>query len=46
MFTIQAFLMVLALVMFLLATIKVPEHPRCSYGWLGAFCALLSFMLK
>jgi len=47
MVTLHLFVFVLALVFLLIAALKVPEPPRCpSWGWLGAFLALLSLILK
>ncbi len=44
--TLQLFIVVLALVSLLLATAKVPELPRVSWGWLGLFLWLLSSLMK
>lgn len=45
MVTLPLFLQVLGLVLLLLAGLKVPEHPRFSFGWLGMFFWLLSIVL-
>jgi hypothetical protein len=44
--TLNLFLLVLALVLLLLAGLGVPDQPRLRLGWLGAFFALLSMVLK
>ena len=44
--TINLFLMVLALVLLMLAGLKVPEHPRFSFGWLGLFFWLLAAVVR
>ncbi len=44
--TINLFLMVLSLVLLLLAALKVPEHPRVSFGWLGLFLWMLVQVLR
>ena len=40
------FLQVLALVLILLAALKVPEPPRISYGWMGVFLFLALQLIK
>lgn len=42
--TLKFFLLVLALVLFLLAGLGVPEHPRFRYIGFGLFCWLLATM--
>jgi hypothetical protein len=41
--TVNLFLEVLALVLLCLAAVKIPEHPRLSFGWCGL--ALLTLVL-
>jgi len=45
MLTLHLFLLMLALVLFLLAAIGVPEHPRFRYIGAGLFFWLLSSMI-
>jgi hypothetical protein len=45
MITVNLFLMVLALVLLLLAAVRVPEPARVSFGWLGLFCWLLATVI-
>jgi hypothetical protein len=40
----HTFVLLLAIIMFLLATIRIPEPPRLSYGWCGALLLTLSFL--
>lgn len=40
-----AFLQVLALVLFALAMLGVPSHPRFNFGWGGAFCLTLAWFV-
>jgi hypothetical protein len=44
--TISLFVMVLGMVFLMLAGLKVPEHPRVSFGWLGLFFWLLATTIK
>lgn len=43
---VNAFLVVLALVMFLLAALNVPTLPRANWGWLGMFFLTLGFAVR
>jgi hypothetical protein len=45
--TVNAFLLVLAIVFLALAMIKLPEPPRLSFGWAGVFIlACLVFLVR
>jgi hypothetical protein len=46
MITIPLFLVVLGLVFAALATFKVPELPRFSFGWAAVLCYLLSILIR
>ena len=43
--TLNLFLQVLALVLLVMAALKTPEPPRCSYGWTGMALWLLTFVM-
>lgn len=43
--TLSLFLMVLALVLLVLAGVKAPEPPHCSFGWLGMALWLLTLVI-
>ncbi len=45
MITLKLFVLVLSLVLLLMAAFKVPELPRISWGWMGAFFAVLSIFV-
>jgi hypothetical protein len=45
MVTLGLILLVLAFVLIFLAAIKIPEHPRVSYGWMGVAIVVLVYLL-